>query len=65
MNNYNFLKICKEILRFFENLSKFSRKFREKLRKFWKYGFVTGSAAELPPKLAKLFKKVTEKSMET
>ena len=41
---YNFLKIVKEILRFFEKvfkiLSKFSRKFREQFRKLWKYAFV-------------------------
>ena len=45
--NYNYLKILKEILRFFEiflkSLSKFSRKFNGKCRKFWKCAFVGGS----------------------
>ena len=64
---YNLLKFFKEILRFVENffeiLSKFSRKFMEKFRKFWKYGFVEGSGAE-PPEARENIKKFVEKSME-
>ena len=43
-------------------LSKFTRKFREKFRK---YAFIGGWGGAEPPKLAKLFKKLVEKSMET
>ena len=65
-----------KILYFFENLhvnfaifwkvfkiwSKFSRKFMENFRKFWKYGFIGGSGAE-PPEASENIKKVVEKSM--
>ena len=43
-------------LKFFKILSKFSRKFRENFRIFWKYGFVGGSGGRSPPKLAKISK---------
>ena len=62
---YNFLRILKEILRFFE---KFYRNFREnlgkKFRKSWKYGFVGGPGAE-PPEASENYKKLVEKSLET
>ena len=49
---YNFLKILQEILCFFQNflkiISKFSRKLREKVRKFWKCAFVRGSGGGAP-----------------
>ena len=39
-----------ENMRFLENyfiiLKKFTQKFREKFRKFWKYPFVAGSGAQ-------------------
>ena len=35
----------------FENFLKFSQK-REKFRKFWKYGFIGGSASEIIKKLS-------------
>ena len=50
--------------RFFKILSKFSRKFREKFRKFGKYAFVGGSGAE-PPEASEIIKNLVEKSMET
>ena len=66
--NYIFGKFFKEILRFFENvvniLSKFSRKFREKFRKFWKYGFIWVRGADPPEASENIFKKLGEKSME-
>ena len=64
-----FLKILKDILRFFEKflkiLTKFSQKFSEKFRKFWKYAFLGGSGERSLPTLAKLLKKLGEKSTET
>ena len=41
---------------FLKILSKCSQNFREKLRKFSKYGLVGGSGCEAPPKLAKILK---------
>ena len=64
MNIYNFLKLYKEILRFFKMLSKFSRKFREIFRKFCKYAFVGVRGAE-PLESNDIIKNVVEKSMET
>ena len=58
---YNFLKICKEILRFFEIYLNFYRNFREnlgKIKKLWKYGFVGVEANEN-------IKKLVDISMET
>ena len=40
------------------------RKFREIFRKFSKYGLVGGSGAE-PSEVAKILKKLVQKSMET
>ena len=63
---YNFLRILKENLRYFE---KYYRNFREKLGKnlenFWNMGgFLEGSGAE-PPDASENFKKLVEKSLET
>ena len=41
-------------------LSKFSRKFREKFRKFWKYGFEGGSGGG-PPEASENIKKSSRK----
>ena len=62
---YNIFIIFKEILGSFEiyKLSKISRKFREKFRKFWNYGFVGIRAAESPT-LANILK-INQNSMET
>ena len=60
---YNFLKIFKGILLFFEIFSKFSRKFMEKFRKFWKYVFVRGSRDGAQESCENI-KKLVEKSME-
>ena len=49
-----------DFLKIFKILSKFSRKFREKFRK---YGSVWGPGAE-PPEASENIKKVVEKSME-
>ena len=46
----NFKKFCD----FVKILSKFSRKFMENLRKFWKYEFVLGVGGAETSKLAKL-----------
>ena len=54
-----FWKFLKFYLNFPENLGKW---------KFWKYGILVGwgeGEPPLPPKLAKILKKVAEKSMET
>ena len=51
------------MLRFFENLSKFSQKFREKYRKFSEYGLVGGSGGR-PPEVSENIKKLVQKSME-
>ena len=56
-------KFC-DFLKIFEIFSKFTRKFREKFRKFWKYAFVGGSGAK-PPEASDIFKNLVEKSMET
>ena len=66
---YNFLKNFKEILlifwKFLKILSKFSRKCREKFRKFWKYGFVGSSGVGAPPPEAtENMKILVGKSME-
>ena len=45
-------------------LSKFSQKFREKVRKFSKYGLVEGWGRS-PPEASENIKKLVRKSMET
>ena len=40
---YNCLKVLREFSDFLKILQKFSRKFKEKFRELWKYGFVGGS----------------------
>ena len=54
---YNFWKLFRKFCDFFKFLSKFSRKFKEKFRKFWKYAFVGSSS--------KNNKNLVEKSMKT
>ena len=60
------MTVFKEILRFFENFLKFYRNIRENLGKNLEnmdlYGVRGGGRS--PPKLAKLFKKLVEKSLE-
>ena len=60
-----FLKILKDILRFFEKflkiLTKFSQKFSEKFRKFWKYAFLGGSGGAEPPDASEIIKKIRRK----
>ena len=48
MKNLYFLKILRKFCEFLKILSKFSQKFREKFRKFSKYGFVRGSGGGAP-----------------
>ena len=69
MKIYNFLKMLKKILLFFEKcleiLTKLSQKFREKFRIFWRYAFVVGSGGGAPlPEPSEIIKNLVEKSME-
>ena len=57
--------MSKGILRFLKILSKFSRKIREKVRKFWKYAFVEGLGGRKLPEASEIIKNLFEKSKET
>ena len=67
--NYTFLKIFKEILRFFQNFLKSYRNVRENLGKNWenflKYGFLWGSGGKAPRNLAEILKKLVKNQCKT
>ena len=44
-------------------LSKFSRKFREKFRKLWKYAFIGVRGGAEPPEASEIIKNLVEKAM--
>ena len=53
-----------EDMKGFKIVSKFSRKYIGKFRKFWKYEFVR-VLVEAPPETSEIRKKLIKKSMET
>ena len=64
MKNYNFLKIFKGILRFFERFVKFFleifAKIQGNFRTLWKSEFIWGSAGEAPEANENILKRLVE-----